>query len=143
MNEKKEIQGKLIRYQILDGRIKALLKRRELLIAKILEIETTLSTIEEIEKNKESEILLPFGSNVHVPGTLKDIKKMIVELGANMAIEEDVEETKKILEKRKNIINDGLRITENEITSLSNEMLKLESEIGALIEKIKPEVTAD
>jgi prefoldin alpha subunit len=141
MNGKKDIQEKVIRYQILDGRIKALMKRRELLIVKMVEIETTLNSIEEIRKSKENEILLPLGSNVHVPGALKDIKRIVVELGANIALEEDVEEAKKILEKRKNMINDGLQATEDEIVNLSNEFLRLEAELRSLIEKDKTEDT--
>ncbi len=142
MNGNKDIQEKVIRYQILDGRIKALMKRREMLVVKMVEIGTTLSSIDEIGKNKENEILLPLGSNVHVPGALKDIKRIVVELGANVAVEEDVEEAKKILEKRKNMINDGLRATEDEIVNLSNEFLRLEAELRSLIEKDKTEDTA-
>ena len=115
------------------------MKRRELLVVKMVEIETTLSSIEEIGKNKENEILLPLGSNVHVPGTLKDLKRIVVELGANIAMEEDVEEVKKILEKRKSMINEGLQATEDEIMNLSNEILRLESELRILIEKEKTE----
>ena len=139
MNGNKDIQEKVIRYQILDGRIKALMKRREMLLVKMVEIETTLNSVEEIGKNKENEILLPLGSSVHVAGTLKDIKRIVVELGANVAVEEDVEEAKKILEKRKNMINEGVQATEDEIVNLSNEFLRLESELRSLMERDKTE----
>jgi len=139
MNGNKDIQEKVIRYQILDGRIKALMKRHEMLVVKMVEIGTTLSSIDEIGKNKENEILLPLGSNVHVPGALKDIKRIVVELGANVAVEEDVEEAKKILEKRKNMINEGVQATEDEIVNLSNEFLRLESELRSLMEEGKTE----
>ena len=46
MNGNKDIQEKVIRYQILDGRIKALMKRREMLVVKMVEMETTLNSIE-------------------------------------------------------------------------------------------------
>lgn len=145
MSNQKDIQEKLIRYQILESRVKALMKRRDLLITKMLEVETTLSTIKEIEKKTEKDIFLPLASGVHVLGSLKKNKKMIIELGANIAIEETVEKTKKILEKRKNILNNGIQTIEKEITSLSNELLKLEPEIRAMIEKSKgstPDITA-
>ena len=145
MSNQKEIQEKLIRYQILESRVKALMKRRELLVTKMLEIETTLATIEEIEKKTEKEIFLPLASGVYVPGNLKKTKKMIVELGANITVEETVEKTKKILEKRKNTLNTALQTIEKEMTSLSNELLKLEPEIRALMEKSEtstPDITA-
>jgi len=137
MNGNKDIQEKVIRYQILDGRIKALMKRREMLVVKMVEMETTLNSIEEIGKDKNNEILLPLGSNVHVPGSLKDIKRIVIELGANVAVEEDVEEAKKILEKRKNMINEGVQATEDEIVNLSNKFLILEAELRSLMEKDK------
>ena len=82
---------------------------------------------------------MPLGSNVHVPGALKNIKRIVVELGANVAVEEDVEEAKKIIEKRKNMINEGMQATEDEIINLSNEFLRLESELRSLMERDKTE----
>ncbi len=137
MANQKEFQEKIVRYQMLEGRIKSSLKRREMLIVKIVEVENTLSSIEEVEKNKESEIMLPLGSNVHIPGTLKDIKKIIVEIGADVALEEDMTDAKKILGKRKDIMNNGLQSIEIEITNLTNEMMRLEQEIGSMMGNTK------
>ncbi|MHA1835079.1 MAG: prefoldin subunit alpha [Candidatus Baldrarchaeia archaeon] len=137
MVEQKEIQQKLIRYQILESRVNALIKRRDLLITRALEIETTLNSVDDIEKSGGKDILLPIGSSVHVKGELKKVDKMIVELGANTAIESTVEETKRILEKRKKILEDGLASLEREIVSLNNEIMKLQPEIRAMLREIK------
>ena len=137
MSDKEGIREKLIRYRTLESRINAFTSRRNLLVAKMLEIENTLNSIDEIEKNQEKEILIPIGSNVHVPGKLRRIDKIIVELGANVAIENSVEEAKQILVKRKKILENGLMVLEKEIVKLSNEMLKLEPEIRDLIEKAR------
>jgi prefoldin alpha subunit len=137
MSDKEGIREKLIRYRILESRINALTSRRNLLVTKMLEIESTLNSIDEIEKSQDKEILIPIGSNVHVPGRLERIDRMIVELGANVAIENSIEETKRILGKRKKILENGLTVLEREIVNLSNEMLKLEPEIRDLIEKAR------
>lgn len=137
MNDQKEFQKKMIRYQILDSRIKALAERRDLLLAKMLEIENTLNSISEIKKTKGKEIFLPLGANVHVPGTIKKTKKMIVELGANVAVERNVKETKEILRKRKGILEGGLWSIEKEMVDLSGELSRLEPEISALLEKVR------
>ena len=137
MADQKEFQEKLVRYQILEGRVKALLQRREMLITKIVEVENTLTSMGEIEKEKESEILLPLGSNVYIPGILKDVKKMIVEIGADVSLEKDIVDAKKILGERKDIMNNGLQSIEKEITNITNEMLGIEQEIASLMGRTK------
>ncbi len=137
MTNQKEIQEKVVEYQILEGRLKSLLKKREMLIGKIIEIENTLNSIEDVEKNKDSGILLPLGSNVYVPGSLKDVKKIVVEIGANIVLEQDITNAKKTLEKRKDIMNNALQAMEKEMTGFTNEMMRLEQEIGLLMSKSK------
>jgi prefoldin alpha subunit len=137
MVEQKEIQKKLIAYQILESRANALIKRRDILITRMLEVESTLNSIEELKKSGGENILLPIGSSVHVKGGLKKVDKMIVELGANTAIESTVEKTKDILQKRKKILEAGLASLEKEIVSLNNEIMKLQPEIRAMLEGAK------
>lgn len=136
MNQK-EFQEKLIRYQILDSRIKALMNRRDFLLRRIVDIEATLSSMEDVKKSKGDEIFLSLGSSVHVPGTLHKTKNIIVELGADIVIECTAKRAKAILEKRKKIIEDGLQAIEKELVNLSNELLELEPKIRAILEKTK------
>jgi prefoldin alpha subunit len=133
MVEQKEIQKKLIKYQILESRANALMKNREMLITKMLEIESTLNSIEELKKTNGEDILLPIGSSIHVKGELKKTDKMIAELGANTAIESTIEKTKEIIEKRRKILENDLISLENELISLSNEIARLQPEIRAML----------
>lgn len=135
MKDQEEIRKKLIEYQLLDSRAKALMKKRELSLSKLIEIETTLSSIEEVEKNRGKEVYFPLGSSVHAPGILKKDKKMIVNLGANVAIERTEEETKKILKEKKNALTEDLKSIENELIYLNNQLSRLEPEIRVLFQK--------
>ncbi len=137
MVEQKEIQKKLIVYQMLENKANALMKRRKLLITKMLEIEFTLNSIDEIKKNGGENIVLPIGSGVHVKGELEKVDKMIVELGANTAIESTVEKTKEIVEKRKKILEDCLVSLEKEMVNVNNEIMKLQPEIQAMLRGVK------
>jgi len=127
----------LIGYQILESRANALMKRRELLITRMLEIESTLNSMDEIKKTNGENILLPIGSSVHIKGELKKVDKMVVELGANTVIESTVEKTKEILEKRKKILENGLASLEKEIVNVNNEIMKLQPEIRAMLRGVK------
>jgi len=133
----KEDREKLIRYQLFENQIKALMERRNFLLTKIMEMDSTLDSLEEVEKNKGKEISLPLGSGIYFPGTLDKTNKMIVEIGANIAIECTTEKAKEILNKRKDIVSNGLQRLENDILNLDNELSKLEPEIRDMFKKSK------
>ena len=135
MVEQREAQKKLLRFQLLRSKSDALMKRRDELLMRMLDIESTLNSIEEIEKSSNNNILLPIGSDVHVKGTLEKVDKMIVGLGADTAIESTVEKTKEILEGRRKILENGLASLENELINLNNEIVKLQPEIVAILKE--------
>jgi len=129
----KEIRDKMIRYQLLENQVKALSERREFLLSRVMEMDMTIDSLEEVVKNRGNEISLPLGSGIHVSGTLSKTNKIIAEVGANIAVECTSEKAKKILDKRKDLINDALKNLENNIVNLSNELAKLEPEIRSMI----------
>lgn len=135
MEEQEKIRKKIIEFQLLDSRAKALMKKRELFLSKLLEIEATLSSIEGIEKNRGKEVYFSLGSNIYAPGILEKDRKMIVNLGANIAVERTEKETKKILEEKKNALTRDLRSMENELIYLNNQLSILEPEIRTLFQK--------
>ena len=135
MSDKKEFQEKLLLYQLLENKINSLMKRRDLVLNKIMEIETTISSLEELDKNKGEDILFPLGSNTFIPGTIKKKEKVIVELGANVAVEKDIEKTKEILQVGKNNLQTSLQTIEKELITSSREMAKLEPEIRYMVER--------
>ena len=137
MVERKEIQKKLITYQMLEGKANALLKRRELLVTKMIEVESTLNSLDDIKKGGGENILFPVGSGIHVKGTLKKVDKMVVELGSNTAIENTVQKTKQILQKRKKMLENGLISLENEMVNINKELIKLQPEIRAILSGTK------
>lgn len=134
MEKQDKLQEKVVQYQILQNRIEGLMKRRELLLAKMIEIETTINSMEEI---KEGDVLLTLGSGIHIPGVLKKTEKVIAELGANVAIEEDTEKIKNILEKRKKVLENGLRTIGEEIIRLNDKLISLEPEIRGLLKGVQ------
>jgi prefoldin alpha subunit len=135
MSNQKEFQEKLLLYQLLENKINSLMKRREMIISKIMEVETTINSLEELDKNKGEDILFPLGSNTYIPGTIKKKEKVIVELGANVAVEKDTEKTKEILQSRRNNLQTSLQTIEKELVNASREMAKLEPEIRSMVEK--------
>lgn len=128
--EEKELQEKLLTYRILEARLNSLIKEREILISKIVEIQTTLQSIEEIKKSND--LLFALGSEAYGFGKIKDKKKVIVEVGGGVALEKTTEEAKKTLEERKLEIEKALNEIERNIVEISSRLKELAPEIEKL-----------
>ncbi|MEM5805440.1 MAG: prefoldin subunit alpha [Candidatus Aenigmatarchaeota archaeon] len=134
MPEEKELRQKLIAYRVLEARLQGLIKQRELIANKILEINSTLESIKEIEKNHKY-ILFPLGSEAYVFGELKEKNKLLVEIGANVALEKNFEEGKNILEKRKAELEKALQEIQKELIVINASMENLAEEIEKITRK--------
>ena len=124
MPEEREFQEKILAYRVIGARVESLLRQREALTGKLVEIDTTLGGIDEIEKAKE-DMLFSIGSETHLFGKITDKNRIIVEIGANIALEKTFEEGRQILKKRREEI-------ENLVVSLENDILQLSSSLQSL-----------
>lgn len=118
-------------YRILESRLDSMLKQRELIANKIVEIQTTLESVDEIQNSKE-EILFPVGSEAYTFGKATEKGKIIVEIGANVALEKTVDEGKQILLRRQKELENVLQEMQKNISGISTTMLKLQTEIQDL-----------
>jgi prefoldin alpha subunit len=136
MADEREFQEKVLAYRIIESRIEGLLRQREALATKIMEIQTTLNGINELGKTDE-DALFSLGSETHFFGKIVDKKRMIVEIGANIAIEKTFEESKEILKKRMGEIENFIVNLEKNIMQLSSSLQELESQINEIVQKRK------
>jgi len=137
MAEKKELQEKILTYRILESRLDGLLKQREMVVSKLIEIQNTLGSMEEMGKTKSEKIMynFPLGAGVYTIGPVIDKKKLVVEVGANIGTEKSLEEGKQILGKRKIEIEDGLNNLHKEIAEISAALDQLGPEIQGMSEE--------
>jgi prefoldin alpha subunit len=133
MTDQKELQEKILTYRILEARFDSLLKQRDMIANKLVEIQSTLASIDEIEKSEE--ILFPIGAEAYTPGKITDKKKLIVEIGASIAMEKTIEEGKEILNKRKTELENSLNNMQKDMIEISNAMSMLAPEIQILSRK--------
>ncbi len=136
MEEKEELQKKIIAYRVLESKLNSFVKQRDILLSKLVEIQNTLTSIEEIKKRKD-EILFPLGSETFMRGRIVSKNKIIVGIGANIALEKSIEDAKKILEKRKLEIETNLNEIQKSILNISSQLEKLGPEITKLAERLK------
>jgi len=101
-----------------------------------VEIEESIKGIEELKKKGE-DVLFSLGSQTYIPCKIIEKDKIIVEVGANVAIEKSLEEGKQILQKRKEEIEKAVEEIENTINQLSAGLKDLGEEIGEMLRKKK------
>jgi prefoldin alpha subunit len=134
--EEKELQEKIIAHRLIEARIEGLLKQREAFIKSLVEIEESIKGIDELKKKGEN-VLFSLGSQTYIPCKIIEKDKIIVEVGANVAIEKSLEEGKQILEKRKLEVEKAIANIENAINQLSSGLKDLSDEIGEMLKKRK------
>src|SRR5438445_5754790 len=126
MPGEEEFREKLLTYRYLEARLESVAAQKNLLINKILEITATLNSIQELEKNDN--ILFPIGSEAFVPGKILEKDKIMVEIGANVVLEKNIEQAKVVLERRKKEIEKTNSELETEILQISNSLKRLAPE---------------
>ncbi len=125
MEEK--IKEKVLAYRLAELRLNSLLNDRNILLSDLSEIESTLKSLDEFERAEE--IFFPLASGTYALGKILDKKKVIVSIGANVALEKNLEEAKEFLNKRKEEIEKILEKMNEEIARLSLTLKVLEKEI--------------
>lgn len=132
MADKKELEEKAFAYRILENRLDSMSKQRDMLIQRMVEIQSTLQSINELQKAKD-EILFPLGSTAYTFGKVTG-DKLIVEIGAGVALGKTPEEAAKILEDRKKEVEDVIKRIQNQMVETANRMEILAPEIESMVE---------
>ncbi len=85
--EQKNPESMVAEYEYLKGQIEALQEGINLIDASIMQIDTTILSLNGVSLlKKDNEILLPVGSDSFLSATITDTKNAIVGIGAAMAI---------------------------------------------------------
>ena len=134
MTEKEEnLQKMYLEFQMLDQQIKQLDKQHTVLNDQLVELMATRQSLEDMEKVKEkTEILVPLSSGIYAKAEIKDSKKFIVNVGANIALVKDINSTKKLMETQ---IDEMKKLQETLVNQLQQQSIKassLEKEINEI-----------
>ncbi len=128
-------RDKVIRYQVLQQRAKVLDSRRNLILNRLIEVNNTLASLDELKNQNDNNIFIPLGSGVYVKGSLEDADKMIILIGSDVAVDVNFDKSKNILEDNRRVLNDGLKTIENDMMKTAEELVELEFDIQRIMQK--------
>ncbi len=132
----KELQEKILTYRVMEARVDGLVKQRDMLINKIMELQSTLNSIDDLKKS-DGDVIFPIGSEAYKVARAIEKDKLIVEIGANIALEKTTEEGKIILDKRKKELENFINQVQQEIAKVSNAISQLQPEIQEMANKLQ------
>lgn len=80
----------------------------ELIRSSIAEVDTLVTTLDEIKDKDSIEAFVPVGAGSFVKGDLKNTDEIIISIGAGYAVKKDVEGAKEVISGQKDDLNDSL-----------------------------------
>lgn len=123
-SEEETFRRLVVELRILEGTAEALQSRISLVNAALTELRVANMTLDGLEKEKkEAPLVVPIGGGSFIEATLRGADKIIVGVGAGVAIEKTIEEAKENLGNR-------LSNLEKTKTSLQQQLTQVADRIG-------------
>jgi len=125
-------QAKLYEFEMLKQHTQQIQQHRQQFEMSLQEAEGTLQALRELtDTNKEGvEVVLPLGSGIVTKANLKNERKVLWAVGADILVEKDIEEISKILEKS---INENMDM----ISKLDEQLMEIDSRLKELSEELQ------
>ncbi len=124
------VQQKFLQFKFLQQQLEQIAQHLQLLKQQQAELESARESVETIGKSSvNTEILAPLAEGLFMKVQLQDNAKVILNVGANTAVEKDLTEVQKILENQKQELT--LRLIEGEavVEQLQQQVMKIYKEI--------------
>lgn len=124
-----EIRELIYKLQLFQAESESLQQQASLIELSLNEIENTIQTLDSMNGVKAGqEILVPIGAGARIYATIARLDKIIINIGAGISIEKNIEETKKILEKRREELRQGYEQVIGNLSAVTAEIQKLQQE---------------
>ena len=117
-------QQQMIQMQMLQQEAEGLNQQLQLIQKNISEMQELGLSLEEIDKNENSEILANIGKNIYLPVEIKD-RNLFVEVGKGNFVRKTILETKKVVDEQIKKFVVGREEIEKRLEELQQEVNEL------------------
>lgn len=126
------VREKVLAYKSLEERMDALARQQDAFISKVAEINSTLASIDEAAESP-AEAMVPLGTAVYARGSVDGKAKLLVEVGAGVAVERTTDEAKAILEARRKDLEQAIETLQKDMQTVAAMLQQIESEMQAMM----------
>ncbi len=103
---KKELQQKYLELQEVSTQLKQLQQQISNLEAQLMEMQKVKETLTDLEKlNSKKDILIPVANGIYTRAELNKNQNVLINIGADLIVEKNFEDAKKIIEEQIDEIN--------------------------------------
>jgi len=136
MDKQQEIQKKYLELQNIEQQIKQLQQQIILLNQQLLEFMKLTESIDDFKKlNVNAKAFITLGSGIYAEAELKNINKLLVNVGADVSIIKTPDEVKEMINKQISDVRTVVKKTEEDIQKIISYAVNLQEELKNLVEK--------
>ncbi len=129
----KDMQQKYMEMQYMQQHIAEYQKQLEQIDSQLKECDLIIEGLDYISKKKEgNELLVPISNGIFAKANLADNSSMIVNVGSNVAVEKNIDDTKVLIGQQKAEMEKGKLQIINVISSVTEQMQILEKDLAAM-----------
>ncbi|MGI0079507.1 MAG: prefoldin subunit alpha [Nitrososphaerales archaeon] len=115
--------------RLLESYYQEILSRQQAMSAGILETRAALEALDGLSTSEKTELLIPVGGGTLLPVSAAPVEKLVVSLGAGVAVEKDVTSTKAFLTSRRQELEKAVSTLEEQRKEIGS---RLEAQKTAL-----------
>jgi len=101
MEPNRDMQNKIIEIRMLEEQIGQMEEQMRIVDREILEIQSLILSLDEIKGTKNKEVIVPLGKDIFVKSLIAKDNEFLVNIGSKTIVKKNAEETKKLLEEKK------------------------------------------
>jgi prefoldin alpha subunit len=125
-----QLQQKYLQLQMLQQQIEQYSQQLEMMAQQFAELELSQDALKQLEKTpKDNEILANIAPGIFFKASVKENKKLIINIGANTTAEKTVPQVIEMLEKQKKQMETNITQTDAAIQQLSQQAMGLYQEL--------------
>jgi len=135
-SDEEEFQKSLVQLRIYEGSAQTLQTRLDIVSAAMNEFALASSTLEGVKTQKtDADALIPVGGGSFVRAKLADISKIVVGVGAGVAIEKPIEDSIKEIKERMAELEKARTALQEQLTQVLIKREESREKLGEIVKK--------
>ncbi len=121
VNEEDNQQAKMMELRMMEERMNAMNRQKEMIQQRLLDIENTKTSIDNLSKS-DGDSIFHIGGEAFISGKPVKKNKIIIMIGADVAVEKNTEDAQRILESRKKEAEVAIKQVDEEIIKITDRL---------------------